>query len=181
MIAIPTLILFLVAALTARVRRGDWWLPLGLLLSAAGDLMGSLGAFYPQMGLFAAALLCYIRSFAPDVRFFPARTWLLVAIGIPFLTAFGWLMGHIPTLVERLLVGGYALLLFLLLTTTIHLRRPYWTLCAPAAALFVLSDALIGYVRFVEPLPLADLWIISTYYAAQMLFTAAHILMSNEQ
>lgn len=176
MIALPTTILFFVAALTARVRRGDWWLPLGLLFSALGDGAGSLGAFYPQMGLFAAALLCYIRSFAPDVRFAAKRLGALVVVGALFVAAFGWLAGHIPSHGERLLVAGYALLLLSLWVATILLRRPYWGLSALAAALFVLSDALIGYVRFVEPLYLADLWILSTYYAAQTLFTADFLI-----
>ncbi|MNT94679.1 YhhN-like protein [compost metagenome] len=40
---------------------------------------------------------------------------------------------------------------------------------AVGACFFMLSDALLAINRFVSPLPLASLWVLSTYYAAQML------------
>ena len=38
------------------------------------------------------------------------------------------------------------------------------------------SDALIAVNRFVQPLPLASLWILSLYYLAQTLIERAHIV-----
>ncbi|WP_341890481.1 lysoplasmalogenase family protein, partial [Variovorax sp. YR752] len=40
---------------------------------------------------------------------------------------------------------------------------------AVGACFFMLSDALLAINRFVSPLPLASLWVLATYYAAQML------------
>ena len=40
---------------------------------------------------------------------------------------------------------------------------------AVGACVFMLSDALIAIDRFLTPLPLAPLWILGSYYAAQML------------
>ena len=40
---------------------------------------------------------------------------------------------------------------------------------AVGACFFMLSDALLAINRFVSPLPLASLWVLSTYYVAQML------------
>jgi alkylglycerol monooxygenase len=37
------------------------------------------------------------------------------------------------------------------------------------ACFFMLSDALLATNRFVAPLPLASLWVLATYYAAQVL------------
>ena len=39
-----------------------------------------------------------------------------------------------------------------------------------AAVLFILSDSLIAYGRFVEPIANGDTWVMTTYYAAQGLF-----------
>ena len=36
----------------------------------------------------------------------------------------------------------------------------------------MLSDTLLALNRFVLPLPLAELWILATYYAAQMFIVA---------
>ncbi len=40
---------------------------------------------------------------------------------------------------------------------------------AVGAMVFMLSDALIAVDRFVLPLPLAPLWVLSSYYLAQFL------------
>ena len=40
---------------------------------------------------------------------------------------------------------------------------------ALGACLFLLSDSLLAIDKFVTPLPLAGLWILSSYYAAQIL------------
>jgi len=40
---------------------------------------------------------------------------------------------------------------------------------ALGAGFFMLSDALLAVNRFVLPLPMAPLWVLTTYYAAQIL------------
>ncbi|REM30343.1 hypothetical protein DSI31_14710, partial [Mycobacterium tuberculosis] len=40
---------------------------------------------------------------------------------------------------------------------------------AVGSCFFMLSDSLLATNQFVSPLPLAPLWVLSTYYAAQML------------
>ena len=49
-----------------------------------------------------------------------------------------------------------------------------------AALLFVLSDSMIGWNRFVEPLPDADPLVMGTYYAAQYLFALLALLNGTE-
>jgi uncharacterized membrane protein YhhN len=49
------------------------------------------------------------------------------------------------------------------------LRQPSATLVAIGACVFMASDTLIALNRFVSPVPLASLWILSTYYLAQVL------------
>lgn len=172
MIAIPTLILCAVALVSALMRRGNKWVPLALLCSAVGDYAGSMGHFYAQMGLFAVALACYITSLAPYARLTAARIRPLILIGMVLLAGFGYLAAHIGPIKELIAVSLYATLLLTLLATALVQHRPHWGWLAAAAALFVLSDALLGYSRFVAPLPAADWWILPPYYAAQTLFAA---------
>ena len=40
---------------------------------------------------------------------------------------------------------------------------------AIGACIFMLSDALIAINKFVTPVPLSGLWILATYFCAQML------------
>jgi hypothetical protein len=62
---------------------------------------------------------------------------------------------------------------------TLEVRRAleFWPLLGDAAsravaggaALFMLSDAILGVDRFVLPLPLAPLWVLGCYFVAQIL------------
>jgi uncharacterized membrane protein YhhN len=47
-------------------------------------------------------------------------------------------------------------------------KRAAWGV-ALGALLFMLSDSLLAINRFVTPLPLAELWVLVSYYAAQFL------------
>jgi uncharacterized membrane protein YhhN len=49
------------------------------------------------------------------------------------------------------------------------LRDRCSVLVALGACVFMASDALIAVNRFVQPVPLASLWILSLYYLAQTL------------
>jgi uncharacterized membrane protein YhhN len=40
---------------------------------------------------------------------------------------------------------------------------------ALGASIFMLSDSLIAINRFVQPVPLVSLWVLSSYYVAQIL------------
>ena len=168
MIAIPTLLLALVCLL--RAGRKGWWIPLGLLLSAVGDTAGSMGQFEVQMGAFALALACYMADFAPYGRLTKERVRPLVVAFLAFCTAFGFLIVKITSTVEAFSVGLYAVVLLSMLSATLIQHRPRWGWYAVAALLFVLSDGLIGYSRYVSPLPAADWWILPPYYAAQVIF-----------
>ncbi len=176
MIALPTIILCAVTFIAARMhRRNSCRVPLALLLSAAGDYAGSTGHFYPQMGLFAAALLCYLRALAPTARFTAERIRPLLLLLVVLLVGFGYLVSHIEPLGEVVAVSLYAILLLSLAAAALIQHRPHWGWYPVAALLFLLSDALLGYTRFVAPLPAADWWILPPYYAAQTLFALLYL------
>ena len=48
-------------------------------------------------------------------------------------------------------------------------RASVWV--AIGAGFFMLSDALLATNKFATPLPMAQLWVLSTYYIAQILMT----------
>ena len=47
---------------------------------------------------------------------------------------------------------------------------------ALGAGCFMLSDALLATDRFVTPLPMSPLWVLSTYYAAQVLIVSGWLV-----
>jgi hypothetical protein len=49
------------------------------------------------------------------------------------------------------------------------LRTPGSVWVAVGAGSFMLSDTLLALNKFVSPLPLSQLWVLSTYYLAQVL------------
>lgn len=179
MIAVPTLILAFVCLV--RGKQNGWWIPLGLLLSAVGDLAGSMGCFKGQIAAFALALCCYIADFAPYGVFSTKRIRPLIVVFIAFCTALGFLVSEIYSTVEAFTIGLYAVVLLSMLSATLIQQRARWGWYVVAALLFVVSDGLIGYDRYIAPLPSADWWILPPYYAAQLLFAWMYLTQKKRE
>ncbi|MCR6479855.1 lysoplasmalogenase family protein [Variovorax sp. ZS18.2.2] len=158
------------------VTRFDGLLLAGLIASLAGDvlLMGSAALFVPGLICFLLAHLAYIALFRIGVGMFPRRkvlaTTLLIGAGM---YAFLWQGGLPPAL--RLPVGVYVVVIACMAAQAIgraavlRAADPSAVWVAVGACFFMLSDALLATNRFVAPLPLAQLWVLATYYAAQVL------------
>ena len=88
--------------------------------------------------------------------------------------AFLWAGGLPPAL--RLPVAAYVLVIALMAAQAIGratvLRDAPSLLVAIGAGFFMLSDSLLATNRFVHPLPMAQVWVLATYYAAQALIVA---------
>ncbi|MGJ7608336.1 lysoplasmalogenase family protein [Variovorax sp. LT1R20] len=164
------------AMASGAVTRFDGLLLAGLVASLAGDvlLMGSAKLFVPGLVCFLLAHLAYIALFRIGVGLFPRRgalaATLLIGAGM---YAFLWQGGLPPAL--RIPVGVYVVVIACMAAQAIGraavLREadPSATWVAVGACFFMLSDALLATNRFVLPLPLAQLWVLATYYAAQVL------------
>jgi sterol desaturase/sphingolipid hydroxylase (fatty acid hydroxylase superfamily)/uncharacterized membrane protein YhhN len=156
-------------------RQFDGLLLAGLVGSLAGDvlLMGSARLFVPGLVCFLLAHLAYIALFRIGVGLFPRRGALAVTllIGVA-MYAFLWQGGLPPAL--RIPVGVYVLVIACMAAQAIGraavLRDadPSARWVAVGACFFMLSDALLATNRFVMPLPLAALWVLATYYVAQV-------------
>lgn len=157
------------------------WLLLGALLgSLAGDvfLMLSEHLFIPGLVSFLLAHLCYIALFKQGVGWFGHRGALggTLALGIG-MYAFLW-QGGLPAAL-RVPVAVYVVVIALMAAQAwgrhAALRERSSLAVALGACCFMLSDSLLATNRFVQPLPLSQLWVLATYYAAQVLIVSGMV------
>jgi uncharacterized membrane protein YhhN len=161
---------------------GLWLLPWQMLLamtfSAVGDYMGSCGNFIGQMGFFALAhiwlIIYFIKRYRHKVE--PDRKLTGKAKGyiamISFCTiallciALFKIMPGAPAGVEKIGASCYAVIICTMLFTALLQRSSLYAL---GAVLFVFSDFILAWHRFVEPVPYRDYLVLVTYYLAQWL------------
>ena len=166
-VAWPVLLLSLATFLSRRrelLRFG-----FAFLFSAAGDAVGARGLFIPQMAFFALAHAAYVCWFLPRAR--RRLRAVSLAVTVPLLVfLFAAIVPEAPFPAERIGVAVYGLVIAAMLYSALQ----YDGACAAgfrcAALLFVFSDAVIAWNRFIGPVP-ARTWIVMiTYYLAQYLF-----------
>ena len=150
------------------------FLALALVASLLGDVFLMLPGnyFIPGLASFLVAHLFYIALFRQGQPWFPSRKALLIVLG------FGAAMYAVlwPSLQDPVLktaVAAYVIAISLMAAQAIGRAvvlddsASRWV--AVGACVFMLSDSLIALNKFLQPLPLAPLWILLTYYAAQIL------------
>jgi uncharacterized membrane protein YhhN len=158
------------------VLRGDGGFSLKLLaalaLCLAGDVFLMLdGFFIPGLASFLAGHLCFLALFRQGVPWFASKRGLAATL----LAAVGMVVVLFPHLgpVLKVAVPLYALAIALMAAQAIGratvLRDGASIAVAVGAAFFMASDTLLAINRFAQPLPLAQLWVLATYYAAQLL------------
>lgn len=158
---------------TFRLNSSERWLLGALLGSLAGDVFLMVqGLFIPGLVSFLVAHLCYIALFRVGVPWLAHRLALAatVLLGVG-MYAFLW-QGGLPAEL-RVPVAVYVLAIALMAAQAWARWRRLASrsaLCvALGASCFMLSDSLLATNRFVQPLPLASLWVLATYYLAQAL------------
>ena len=154
------------------LRHFDALLLAGLAASMAGDVLLMLkGMFIPGLVTFLIAHLFYIALFRQGMTWFPSRRALMATLGVGVsMYAFLW-SGLAPVL--KVAVAAYVVVIALMAAQAIGralvLRDAASTAVAVGACFFMLSDAMLATNRFALPLPMAQFWVLSTYYIAQML------------
>jgi uncharacterized membrane protein YhhN len=157
---------------TSSMRR---WILAGLGLSLAGDvaLLWPRQGFVAGLMAFLLAHLAYIRAFCVPVRFAARPAWF-AAYGIVAALLLSQLWNGIAPPLRLPVLGYVACLASMAAQAAAWWRssaRAADAACARSAALggalFMLSDALLAFNKFGQPLPLASLWILATYWAAQ--------------
>ena len=152
----------------------DLLLGAALLASLAGDVLLMLPGdhFIAGLAAFLVAHLFYIALFRQQAPWFPDRRALAASMGFGALM-YAALWSSLADPVLKLAVGCYIGVISLMVAQAIGRARVIgdaasrWV--AIGACLFMLSDSLIAIDRFLTPLPMASLWILSSYFAAQML------------
>ena len=155
-----------------------WQITLALLFSALGDYMGSVHNFMGQMGFFAVGHIWYIAYFAG--RYFrkvekdrkltgKAKGYLAMVMfcAIALLCiVFTRIVPETPVGIERIGVCIYALLICTMLVTAMLQRS---SLFALGAVLFVFSDFILAWNKYVDPVPYRHYLVLVTYFLAQWL------------
>ncbi|MBN1484295.1 MAG: lysoplasmalogenase [Chloroflexia bacterium] len=160
-----------------------WFLP-GLALSLLGDvllLFDGSRFFLAGLGAFLLAHLCYIVGLNPELP--PAPAWLCL---LPLLVLAGLIYRRLAVglarrggLFLRVSVVLYMLVLVLMTASTwATFWRPEWSalrrlLAVLGGSLFLASDTMLAWNRFVAPAPWLRLGVRVTYYAAQVALAAS--------
>ncbi len=150
-----------------------WWL-LGVAL--AGSLGGDAflmveGFFIPGLVSFLLAHIAYIVLFAQGVPcWMPWRSALAAVLAIGTgMYAFLW-QGGLPAEL-RIPVAVYVTAIALMVAQALGRAQVLGDRAARqvalGACLFMVSDSILATNRFVQALPLADVAVLSTYFAAQ--------------
>ncbi len=154
---------------------------IALIASACGDLMGSAGNFMAQMECFAVAhlFLCIFfinRLFQTGKASARSFSAILTEKRVAYLTVTGILVGaillmamvsivpEVPRGASRAGVAFYSIVISLMFYTALLQRSIFY---AAGAFLFVLSDFILAWDRFVSPVPYGHYIIMVPYYLAQ--------------
>lgn len=155
-----------------------WQMSLSMLFSGIGDYFGSCDNFILQMSFFALAHVCMIwfftqryftkvekdRKLTGKAKGYMAMVFLFAIILL--CVVFTRVVPQAEPGVIRIGVSIYACLICGMLVTALLQRS---SLYAVGAVLFVFSDFIIAWHKFVEPVPCRTIIVMSTYYAAQWL------------
>lgn len=155
-----------------------WQMCLAMLCSALGDYMGTCGNFIGQMGFFALAhiwiIVYFIKRYRNKVE--PDRkltakakgyaAMVLLCVCMLLYIAFSRIMPGAPAGIERTGASCYAVIICTMLTLGLLQRSSLYAL---GAVLFVFSDFILAWNRFVEPIPYRDYLVLVTYFLAQWL------------
>ena len=146
------------------------WVLIGLVCSLAGDvaLMWPQQGFVPGLVSFLLAHLAYLVAFTRAQRL-AARPGWFAAYAVLAALILWQLWPGVPG-VLRLPVLAYVACLGAMAAQAAVVWRggsARGGLLAIGGALFMTSDALLATNKFAGPLPLASLWILASYWAAQ--------------
>ena len=165
----PLPVLALFAWVWPAAPRAGRWVPLGLVVSAAGDVLLALDFFLPGVAVFLAAHLLYIRGFLGLTR----RPRPLRAL--PFLAWGAGAFALLAPVLGRNLwpVAAYVIVICVMMWRAAALvgaeglpRREAWWAVA-GALLFGASDTLLALHRFYTPWPDAPYLVMLLYWAGQ--------------
>lgn len=151
------------------------WFRLAMLASWLGDvwlLWGEQPAFFMLgLGSFLVAQLAYAKQFWPGIQALRKHAWRLLPVIFVSVYLLVQLWPQLADLRWYVLIYVLAIATMAssaLLQATGKTGAYLWI----GATMFMLSDALLAWEKFVEPFPLASFWIMFSYMTAQWALSA---------
>ena len=137
------------------------------------------GFFISRLVSFLLAHVAYVALFRQGVAWFPRPAALAATLGVGVaMYAFLW-QGGLPAGL-RIPVAVYVTVIALMAAQAIGRAGALGDRASRQVALgacfFMLSDSLLATNRFVQPLPLAPVAVLATYYAAQAFIVHGMVL-----
>jgi sterol desaturase/sphingolipid hydroxylase (fatty acid hydroxylase superfamily)/uncharacterized membrane protein YhhN len=144
----------------------------GLAFSLAGDVLLMLpGQFIGGLVAFLLAHLCYIALLRDGVGWLPRPRALLATLGVGA-AMYAVLFPGLDAVLKPA-VAAYVIVIATMAAQAIGraavLGDKRSVAVAIGACFFMLSDSILALNRFWQPLPMAQLGVLATYYAAQLL------------
>lgn len=153
-----------------------WKFVLAFLFSCTGDAMGAYGSFFGQMGYFAAAHIILIWAFVEEL-WKVRKTLVGLAVTAALVFAFALVIPKVPEPWLQIGCGVYAVLITAMFGLSLMQRSP---LFAIGAALFLISDMILSWNKFVGPVT-AEKWLIMVpYYLGQLLIWLGAATLGND-
>ena len=153
-----------------------WKFVLAFLFSCTGDALGAYGSFFGQMGYFALAHILLIWAFAEEL-WKVRKTLVGLAVTAALVFAFALVIPKVPEPGLQIGCGVYAVLITAMFGLSLMQRSP---LFAIGAALFLISDMILSWNKFVGPVT-AEKWLIMVpYYLGQLLIWLGAATLMND-
>ena len=166
-IQVPYKLAYPLAFLTlCALRYSSWPMVLAMGFSALGDYMGVCNNFWGQMGSFALAHIAFVVFFYREYRKereMVGIKWKSAIVGL-----YGMVVGMciVPHVQGPLQIGVsvYILLILAMCILAWMQKNPLYAL---GAWLFVFSDTILAWNKFVSPIEMAGYLILIPYYLGQ--------------
>lgn len=175
-----------------RSAAGKWFILSGLIFSAAGDTLLLFEKDYSFM--FIAGLSCFLITHIFYIIYFLSsvkrkgssllkKKPLIIMAVLVYLAGFTYLLFpklgglKIPVSIYTVVIGS-----MLLASLNIYYKLPIKSAFrfALGAFFFVISDSLLAFNKFFQPIPQAGLMIMLTYCLAQFLIAEGYIFANKE-
>ena len=148
------------------LRYSSWPMVLAMGFSALGDYMGVCHNFWGQMGSFALAHIAFVVFFYREYRkerVMVGIKWKSVLVGLYGIVVGMCIVPHVQGALQ-IGVSVYILLILAMCILAWMQKNPLYGL---GAWLFVFSDTILAWNKFVSPIEMAGYLIMIPYYLGQ--------------
>ncbi len=158
-----------------------------LAFSVAGDAWLMFPGYFVQgLASFLIAHLFYIALFKQGVSWFPSKAVLAVSLAYGA-AMYAYLLPHLGAGLQ-IPVAVYIFFIALMgaqaIGRAVELKTTSSKWVAVGSLFFMASDSLLAINKFVSPIPISALWILGTYFAAQLVisrYSLDHVDVNNKR